>query len=69
MKKTERYKRNLKEAQKGFLFLEDILDEYEMKIREQKIRQQATKNRFIWTCCQQEIDQLTAEMNSIEAEA
>lgn len=41
---------------------------YKQEIRQQEIRRDASKNGFVKTCCQQEIDQLKAEMNAIEME-
>ena len=34
----------------------------------QKTRMNASRNGFVRTCCQQEIDQLRAEKEAIEAE-
>ena len=59
-----KYERNLKDAQEGNEI--EVLKDYDQKIREQKIRQNASKNGFIKTCCQQEIDRLTDERNRIE---
>ena len=56
MKRTQRFERRLKDAQGG--------NEIEL----QKTRQMASKNGFVRTCCQQEIDQLTVERDAIEME-
>ena len=41
---------------------------YKREIREQEVRRDANRNGFVKTCCQQEIDQLRAEKEMIEAE-
>ena len=70
MKKTQRYERRLAEARKGKLI--SILTEYKAEIEREKARQNASHNAshnaFVKSCCQQEIDQLMAEKNAIEAE-
>ena len=38
------------------------------EIEKQRIRMNASKNGFVRTCCQQEIDQLRDEMEAIEME-
>ena len=59
-----RFERNLKDAQEGNEI--EVLKAYDQKIREQKTRQNASKNGFIRTACQQEIDRLMDERNRIE---
>ena len=64
MKRTQRFERNLADAQNGNDI--EVLKAYDQRIREQKTRQNASRNAFVRTCCQQEIEQLTAERNAIE---
>ncbi len=59
-----RYERNLKDAQEGNEI--EVLKAYDQKIKEQRTRQNASKNGFIRTACQQEIDRLMDERNRIE---
>ena len=61
-----RYERRRKEAKEGNATL--VVMDYDKDIRAQKDRQNHTKNRFVWTCCQQEIDSLRAEKTRIEIE-
>jgi len=65
MKKTQRYERRLKEAREDCI---EVMKTYDREIREQGIRRDASRNSFIKTCCQQEIDQLTAEREAIQEE-
>ena len=65
MKKTARYERVLKAARDD---AREVMTWYKKEIELQRIRRDATKNGFIKTCCQQEIDQLKAEKDAIEAE-
>ena len=66
MKKTQRYERRLAEAREGDLI--SVLTEYKTEIEREKARQNASHNGFVRTCCQQTIDQLTAEKRAIEEE-
>ncbi len=66
MKRTQRFERRLKDAQEGNEI--EILKTYKQEIRQLEIRRDASKNGFIKTCCQQEIDQLKAEKDAIEME-
>ena len=66
MKRTQRFERRLKEAQGGNEI--EVLKTYKHEIEMQTTRQMASKNGFVRTCCQQEIDQLKAEMDAIEME-
>ncbi|MBR1479242.1 MAG: hypothetical protein IJ608_14980 [Lachnospiraceae bacterium] len=66
MKRTQRFERRLKDAQDGNEI--EVLKTYKHEIELQRTRQQASKNGFIRTACQQEIDQLTAEKDAIEME-
>ena len=65
MKKTARYERMLMAARED---AREVMTWYKKEIELQRIRRDATKNGFIKTCCQQEIDQLKAEKDAIEAE-
>ena len=65
MKKTQRYERRLAAAREDAI---EVMKTYKQEIREQEIRRDASKNGFVKTCCQQEIDQLKAEKEAIEAE-
>ena len=65
MKKTQRYERRLAAAREDAI---EVMKTYKQEIREQEIRRDASKNGFVKTCCQQEIDQLRAEKEAIEAE-
>ena len=65
MKKTQRYERRLKEAQDDII---SVMITYRQEIELQRVRRDASKNGFIRTCAQQEIDQLTWEKDSIEYE-
>ena len=65
MKKTARYERMLKAARED---AREVMTWYKKEIELQRIRRDATKNGFIKTCCQQEIDQLKAEKDAIEEE-
>ena len=64
MKKTQRYERRLAEAREGDLI--KVLTEYKAEIAREKVRQNASHNAFVKTCCQQTIDQLMAEKRAIE---
>ena len=66
MKRTQRFERRLKDAQEGNEI--EVMKTYKREIREQEIRRDASKNGFVRTCCQQEVDQLKAEKDAIEAE-
>ena len=65
MKQTQRFQRRLAEAKADAI---EVMKTYKREIEAQRTRQMATKNGFIRTCCQQEIDQLTAEKRAIEME-
>ena len=45
----------------------DFMD-YKAEIEREQTRKNASHNAFVRTCCQQTIDQLTAEKREIEAE-
>ena len=66
MKKTQRYERRLAAAREGDEV--SVLQTYKQEIDMQKTRRDASKNGFVRTCCQQEINQLRAEKEAIEAE-
>lgn len=65
LKKTQRYERRLTAARED---CREIMETYKQEIRQQEIRRDASKNGFVRMCCQQEIDQLKAEMDAIEME-
>ena len=64
MKRTQRFERRLKDAQGGNEI--EVLKTYKREIEKERTRQMASKNGFIRTCCQQQIDQLIAERDEIE---
>lgn len=66
MKKTQRYERRLAAAREGDEI--SVLQTYKQEIEVQRMRMNASHNGFVRTCCQQEIDQLKAEKEAIEAE-
>ena len=66
MKKTQRYEHRLAAAREGDEI--SVLQTYKQEIENQKTRMNASYNGFVKTCCQQEIDQLRAEKEAIEAE-
>ena len=63
MKKTQRYERRLVEAREDTI---GVMEQYKAEIAREKARQNASHNEFVRTCCQQTIDQLTAEKRAIE---
>ena len=65
MKKTQRYERRLAAARKDAI---EVMKAYKQEIEMQKTRRDASKNGFVKTCCQQEINQLRVEKEAIEAE-
>ena len=65
MKRTQRFERRLAEARQDAV---EVMKTYKREIEAQRTRQMASSNGFVRTCCQQEIDQLTAEKNAIEME-
>ena len=65
MKKTLRYERRLAEAREDAI---GIMEQYKAEIEREKAWQNASHNGFVRTCCQQTIDQLTAEKRAIEEE-
>ena len=65
MKKTQRYERLLEAARED---CREVMETYKREIELERTRMNASKNGFIRTCCQQNIDQLKAEKDAIEAE-
>ena len=65
MKKTQRYERRLEAARED---CREVMETYKREIELERVRMNASKNGFIRTCCQQNIDQLKAEKDAIEAE-
>ena len=66
MKRTQRFERRLADAKGGNEI--EVMKTYKHEIRQQEVRRDASKNGFVRTCCQQEIDQLKAEKDAIEME-
>ena len=64
MKKTQRCERRLAQAREGDLI--SVLNGYKAEIEREKARMRASHNGFVKECCQQTIDQLTAEKRAIE---
>ena len=65
MKKTLRYEKRLAAAREDAI---EVMKTYKREIELEQTRMNASKNGFIRTCCQQNIDQLKAEKDAIEAE-
>ena len=65
MKQTQRFQRRLAEAKVDAI---EVMKTYSREIEAQRTRMNASKNGFVRTCCQQEIDRLTAEKNAIDME-
>ena len=65
MKKTQRYERRLAAAREDAI---EVMKTYKQEIEMQKTRRAASRNGFVKTCCQKELDQLRAEKEAIEAE-
>ena len=65
MKKTQRYERRLAAAREDAT---EVMKTYKREIEMQKARMNASHNSFIRTCCLQEINQLRAEKDAIDAE-
>ena len=65
MKKTQMYKKRLTAAREN---CREVMETYKREIELERVRMNASKNGFIRTCCQQNIDQLKAEKDAIEAE-
>ena len=62
---TQRYERRLAEAREDAI---GVMEMYQAEIEKEKARQWASRNGFVRQCCQQTIDQLTAEKRAIEEE-
>lgn len=65
MKRTQRLERRLKDAEQDII---SVMTTYNHEIELQRVRRDASKNGFVRTCAQQEIDQLTWEKETIEFE-
>ena len=65
MKKTMRYEKRLAAARED---CREVMETYKKEIELERKRMNATKNGFVRTCCQQNIDQLKAEKEAIEME-
>jgi len=66
MKRTQRYENRVREAREGDLIL--VMRWYSEEIEKERSRQRASRNGFVRECCQQNIDQLSAEKRAIEEE-
>ena len=66
MKRTQRYENRVREAREGDLIL--VMRWYSEEIEKEKARQRSSRNGFVRECCQQNIDQLSAEKRAIEEE-
>ena len=65
MKKTMRYEKRLEAARED---CREVMMTYKKEIELERMRMNASKNGFVRTCCQQNIDQLKAEKEAIEME-
>ena len=65
MKKTQRYEKRLVAARE---ICREVMETYKREIELERVRMNASKNGFVRTCCQQNIDQLKAEKEAIEME-
>ena len=65
MKRTQRYERRLAAAREDAI---EVMKTYKHEIELERMRMNASHNGFVRQCCQQEIDQLRAEKDAIEAE-
>ena len=65
MKKTLRYEKRLEAARED---CREVMMTYKREIELERVRMNASRNGFIRTCCQQNIDQMKAEKDAIEAE-
>ena len=65
MKKTLRYEKRLEAAREDAI---EVMKTYKREIELERVRMNASRNGFVKTCCQQNIDQLKAEKDAIEAE-
>ena len=65
MKKTLRYEKRLEAAREDAI---EVMKTYKREIELERTRMNASRNGFIRTCCQQNIDQMKAEKDAIEAE-
>ena len=61
-----RYENRAREAREGDLI--GVMRWYSAEIERERDRQRNSRNGFIRQCCQQTIDQLTAEKRAIEEE-
>ena len=65
MKKTQRYEKRLAAAREDCI---EVMKTYKREIELERTRMNASKNGFVRQCCQQTINQLTAEKKAIEEE-
>lgn len=62
---AQRFEKRLAEARQDAI---GVMKMYQAEIEKEKARQRASRNGFVRQCCQQTIDQLTAEKRAIEEE-
>jgi hypothetical protein len=65
MKKTQRYEKRLAAARED---CREVMETYKKEIELERMRMNTSRNGFVRTCCQQNIDQLKAEKDAIEME-
>ena len=65
MKKTQRYEKQLAAARED---CREVIETYKKEIELERMRMNTSRNGFVRTCCQQNIDQLKAEKDAIEME-
>ena len=65
MKKTQRFEKRLAAARED---AREVMETYKREIEHERTRMNASKNGFVRQCCQQTIDQLTSEKNTIDKE-
>lgn len=68
MKITQRFEKRLQEAKQSTTMALEVIRKYCLEIELEQKRQRTSSNSFVKTCCQQTIDQLTAEKKEIEYE-
>lgn len=65
MKMTRRFEKRLAAARED---CREVMETYKHEIELERVRMNASRNGFVRQCCQQTIDQLTAEKQAIEEE-
>ncbi len=64
MKHTARFERRMQDARAELV---EVMKTYKKEIAQETARRNGTRNSFVKACCQQNIDQLTAERDAIDA--